>query len=131
MIDYCILHFFAAVTLGFEEIIYTTAEPDGGQPFNLMVCMEITRGGVGRELVIIPDFVPVTAQGEAILVQRNLPCSGVATGPVGPVITGPLFQVSHWFGGPPPTGPLLFPWASQNYFFHKLDHSNFCPYAPA
>lgn len=49
-----------AVTIGFEQPIYNTAEPSTSFT-TLEVCLEVTSGSVGRELVIIPNFVPVTA----------------------------------------------------------------------
>ena len=55
--------FAVEVTIGFEEIVYTTTEPDFGTT-TLEVCMEVTRGAVGRELTVIPDVIENTAQSE-------------------------------------------------------------------
>lgn len=59
----CISFLCAEVRLGFEEIIYTAAEPVVAT-FTQVVCMRVTSGGVGRELIIVPDIIQGTAQSE-------------------------------------------------------------------
>lgn len=56
--------------LGFEEIIYTTTEPRIAT-FTQMVCMEVIRGGVGRELIIIPDIIQGTAQSKCDILEER------------------------------------------------------------
>ena len=57
---------YAAVTVGFEMISYSIAEPEVVGFTELDVCMQITAGAVGMDLTVLVEWVPATATGENI-----------------------------------------------------------------
>ena len=58
---------FSAVTIGFERSRYTVSEPTSGTA-TVEVCMILTAGSLGRAVVIEPQWIPDSAQGETNLV---------------------------------------------------------------
>ena len=47
--------------IGFEQTVYTAMEPTSTIQTTHEVCMIVTRGSIGRELVVVPEWVPGTA----------------------------------------------------------------------
>lgn len=50
------------VTIGFEETGYTAEEPSSGTVAR-EVCLRVLQGSLGRELQVVPEWRPGTAQG--------------------------------------------------------------------
>jgi len=49
------------IEIGFERPSYTVSEPGASVQTQLMVCIIVSRGSVGQELIIVPDFREGTA----------------------------------------------------------------------
>ena len=53
---------YSAIDIGFERVEYTASEPVNTLTINQEVCMVVTRGAVGRQLSVLVDWAPGTAQ---------------------------------------------------------------------
>jgi hypothetical protein len=66
-------HFLiSAIVIGFEEEEYTFQEPEQIMSIE-EVCMVITQGTIGTELVVIPRYSSRTARSKSVLTTGEFP----------------------------------------------------------
>lgn len=61
------------MTVGFERMRYSFAEPDAGTSLiRESICVTVTNGELGFPLIIVPQWTAVTATGEYVIYYHEL-----------------------------------------------------------